>query len=58
MKVLTHFVTWAGRYPDPGSGREDKAEEIFTIAEKYKISAKELLELSARIMRHAEHVTT
>lgn len=57
LHVLSQFVLWAGRYPDPGSGREDKAEEIFTISEKYQISAKELFELSARIMRHAQEVT-
>lgn len=22
LRTLTHFISWAGRYPDPGSGRE------------------------------------
>ena len=56
LRVLSHFVLWAGRYPDPGSGREGNAEEIFTISEKYQISAKELFELSARIMGYSQHV--
>jgi len=56
LRVLSHFVFWAGRYPDPGSGREGKAEEIFTISEKHQISAKELFELSARIMGYSQHV--
>ena len=56
LLALSHFVLWAGRYPDPGSGREGKAEEIFTISEKHQISAKELFELSARIMGYSQHV--
>jgi len=56
LKILTHFVTWAGRYPDPGSGREDDAEEIFSLSEKYKISANELFKLSARVMRYSQQV--
>jgi len=56
LRVLSHFVLWAGRYPDPGSGREGKAEEVFTISEKYKISAKELFQLSARIMGYTHRV--
>lgn len=50
LRVLTHFVMWAGRYPDPGSGREDDAEEIFSLSEKYKICARDLFDLSARVM--------
>ena len=56
LKILTHFVYWAGRYPDPGSGRADNAEEIFTISEKHKISAKDLFILSARIMKYTQEV--
>lgn len=56
LRVLSHFVLWAGRYPDPGSGREGKAEEIFTISEKHQISAKELFQLSARIMGYTQRV--
>jgi hypothetical protein len=56
LKGLTYFVYWAGRYPDPGSGREDEAEEIFTLAEKYEISAFDLFKLSTRIMKYAEEV--
>jgi len=56
LRVLSHFVLWAGRYPDPGSGREGKVEEIFNISEKNQISAKELFKLSARIMGYSQHV--
>lgn len=56
LKGLTYFVYWAGRYPDPGSGRENEAEEIFTLSEKYKISAYDLFKLSTRIMKYAEEV--
>lgn len=50
LRGLSHFVQWAGRYPDPGFGRQGHATEIFSLAEDYQISAKELFQLAARIM--------
>lgn len=58
LRILTHFVSWAGRYPDPGSGRESNAEEIFSLSEKHRISGKDLFELSSRVMAHAREVCT
>jgi len=52
LRGLTHFVYWAGRYPDPGSGRESDASEIFGISEKHKISIKVLLSTAAKITAH------
>lgn len=57
LQILTHFVMWAGRYPDPGSGREDNAEEIYSLSEKHKIAAKELFVVAARVMGYARQVT-
>lgn len=57
LRCLTHFVYWAGRYPDPGSGREDEAEEVFEISEKYQISARNLFALSAKVMNYAQVIT-
>ena len=56
LKALTHFVYWAGRYPDPGSGRENIAEEVFNLSETYRITAYDLFELSARVMQHAQTI--
>ena len=56
LECLTHFIYWAGKYPDPGSGRENDAVSVFDVSEKYKISAKELFGLAARIMGHAREV--
>jgi hypothetical protein len=56
LTVLTHFVYWAGRYPDPGYGKEYHAEEIFMLSEKFEISAKDLFILSSRIMSEAKKV--
>ena len=56
LDVLSHFVRWAGRYPDPGFANLSHAEEIFTVSEGYKISAKELFALAARIMAHSQNV--
>ncbi len=56
LECLTHFIYWAGKYPDPGSGREQDAESIFKISERHKITAKELFTLSSRVMAHIEVV--
>ena len=56
LRCLTHFVYWAGRYPDPGSGRDGDVEEIFNLSEKHKIAARDLFELSKNIMNYSEQV--
>ncbi|TOL33468.1 hypothetical protein CGH99_23530 [Vibrio parahaemolyticus] len=56
LRALTHFVYWAGRYPDPGSGREGDASNIFEIAEKYEITAHDLFSVAAKVMKHTEKV--
>lgn len=53
---LTHFVVWAGRYPDPGTKRTRDALDVFKISETHQINARELFALSARIMRHVRDV--
>lgn len=57
LRGLTHFVYWAGRYPDPGSGKENDAEDIFKISEKYKISAHDVFKSSDKIMKHTIKIT-
>lgn len=56
LKALSHFVRWAGRYPDPGFGKESHAEEIFALSEGFQISAKDLFTLAASIMGHTREV--
>lgn len=56
LKALSHFVRWAGRYPDPGFGKESHAEEIFSLSERFQVSAKDLFSLAARIMGHTREV--
>ena len=56
LECLTHFIYWAGKYPDPGSGRERDAVSVFEISEKHEISAKQLFELASRVMSYAETV--
>lgn len=58
LLLLTHFLVWAGRYPDPGSGREADAEGIFALSEKHQISASDLFRLAARVMGHVRVLTT
>ncbi|WP_218421639.1 hypothetical protein [Stutzerimonas stutzeri] len=53
---LTHFVVWAGRYPDPGTKRASGVADVFDIAEKNEINAKELFHLATRIMKHVREV--
>ena len=56
LRLLSLFVYWAGRYPDPLSGKESEAEEIFTVSERYKISAKDVFTLAARVMGYSYKV--
>lgn len=56
LQALSHFVRWAGRYPDPGFGKLSQAEEIFTLSEGHQVSAKELFTLAARIMAYSSNV--
>lgn len=56
LQALSHFVRWAGRYPDPGYGKLSQAEEIFTLSEGHQVSAKELFTLVARIMAYSNTV--
>jgi hypothetical protein len=56
LRALTHFVVWAGRYPDPGFGREDNADEIFRLSETYEISARDLFDLAGRVMKFTQKV--
>lgn len=57
LKALSHFSYWAGRYPDPGAKRIDSAEDIFDLSEENQITAHELFDLSARVMKHARSMT-
>lgn len=52
LKGLSHFVRWAGRYPDPGFGKERFAKEIFLLSESHKICAKDLFVLASRVMAY------
>jgi hypothetical protein len=52
LRLLTQYLMWAGRYPDPGSGRENDAEQIFEESEKHKIAAKDLFQLATHVMKH------
>lgn len=57
LQALSHFLRWAGRYPDPGFGNLSQAGEIFTLSEKHQISAKELFLLADRIMAYSRILT-
>ena len=56
LQALSHYVRWAGRYPDPGFGKESRAEEIFTLAEKNKVTAHDIITLSTRIMSYTNRI--
>jgi hypothetical protein len=57
LRGLTHFVRWAGRYPDPGTGKGEETLDIFELSEKYKISAKMLFAVSSKVMAHAHKIS-
>lgn len=54
LEMLTHFVYWAGRYPDPGRKGINKHEEIFKLSEENQISAHDLFKLAAQVMMHVK----
>lgn len=56
LRALTHYIEWAGRYPDPGGGREAKLDEVFSLSEKNQVCARDLFNLASRVMKHANVV--
>lgn len=52
LKILTHFVIWAGRYPDPGTKEHANQEDVFKLSETHKISTHDLFYLAGRVMDH------
>lgn len=56
LRALTHFTEWAGRYPDPGAGRDSKIEEVFALSERHQITAKDLFTLATQVMQHTATV--
>jgi hypothetical protein len=56
LQALTHFTTWAGRYPDPGAKRISSAQDVFTLAETHQITASELFQLAGTIMAYSKEV--
>ena len=56
FKGLTHFVRWAGRYPDPGFSKEARVEDIFTLSEHHQVCAKDVFELAARVMAYSKQI--
>jgi len=52
LALLTHFTSWAGRYPDPGTKRHQWHEEVFRIADKNRVAAKDLFKLAAKVQGH------
>lgn len=57
LDMLSHFVYWAGRYPDPGMKGINKHERIFELSEEHQISAHDLFGLAAKVMSHARALT-
>jgi hypothetical protein len=56
LSNLSSFILWAGRYPDPGSGKESNMEQIFSLAEKHQISGHDLFQLSDKIMKYMNEI--
>lgn len=57
LRGLTHFVSWAGRYPDPGSGKEQQVEDVFTLGEKHRLTARDVFHVAARVMQYTSEVS-
>jgi hypothetical protein len=57
LELLTHFIAWAGRYPDPGSRYIDKHDSVFELAEQNQISGHDLFKLVSKVMRGVSALT-
>jgi len=57
LEVLTQFVSWAGRYPDPSSKFIAKRELIFELSETQSITARDIFDVAARVMSHLRLMT-
>ena len=57
LEVLSHFVAWAGRYPDPGVKFIMKHEQIFELSEAHSITAHDIFDVASRVMRHLGTMT-
>ncbi len=56
LDLLSFFLIWAGRYPDPGSRNEMQPEAIFDLSQQHKITARDLFSLAGRVMSHAQQI--
>lgn len=56
LELLTHFVYWAGRYPDPGRAGIGKHEHIFELSEQHQICAHDLFQVAAKVMMHVRTI--
>jgi hypothetical protein len=54
LKAVSHFIRWAGRYPNPGAKRFQDRKELLNLSEKYKITARDLFTLSGEMMKRVE----
>ena len=52
LELMTHFVAWAGRYPDPGAKFIDKHDSVFALAEQHQISGYDLFKLASKVMQY------
>ena len=57
LRILSYYAYWAGRYPDPGSGREAEIESIFSVSQHHQVTAAELMRLASRVMAYAQQFT-
>ena len=56
LNILKFYVKWAGRYPDPGTGKESQLHEINNLCDKYEITAGDLFTLCQKISEFLNHV--
>lgn len=57
LELLTHFVYWAGRYPDPGRQYINKHMVIFDLSEEHQVSMRDISQLAAKVMAHVKTIT-
>lgn len=49
LRLLTDYVEWAGRYPDPGGDQAFKVSEVYLAAKKHRVTLADVFALGHRV---------
>ncbi|MGO4894210.1 hypothetical protein [Flavobacterium sp. W21_SRS_FM6] len=56
LECLSHFIYWAGKYPDHGKGYEIKAQNVFDLCENNQITYEDIFKTCDRLFNEAARI--